>query len=75
MNNIPEVAGVSAAVLIYVFCAFFALIPLFVWMQLRQIIKLLKKIEDTNERIADNTRPAGQRSGASSIKYISGIND
>ena len=69
MNNIPEVAGVSVVFLFYVFCAFFALIPLFVWMQLRQIIKLLKKIEDTNERIADNTRSAGQQSGSSSVKY------
>ena len=75
MNNIPEVAGVSVVFLFFVFCAFFALIPLFVWMQLRQIIKLLKKIEDTNERIADNTRSAGQQSGASSVKYIAGIND
>ena len=70
MNNIPEVAGVSVVFLFYVFCAFFALIPLFVWMQLRQIIKLLKKIDDTNERIADNTRSSGQQSGPSSVKYI-----
>jgi hypothetical protein len=57
------------------FAAFVALTPLFIWMQLRQVIKLLKAIRDSNERIADNSRTSGQQSAPSSAKYIPGINE
>jgi hypothetical protein len=61
---------VVGGVLFWVFLVFFSLIPLFVWMQLRQIIKLLREIRDSNDRIADNTTPAIQKTSASSsVKY------
>jgi hypothetical protein len=68
-----DLIAIGGGVLVWAFIAFFAFIPLFVWMQLRQIIKLLKKIADTNERIAENTRSAGQKTSPSSVKYNSGI--
>ena len=40
-------------------------------MQLRQIIKLLREIRDSNDRIADNTTPPGsQPRSESSVKYV-----
>ena len=45
MNNIPEVAGVSVVFLFYVFCAFFALIPLFVWKQTTDELLILTLTE------------------------------
>ena len=68
-----DLIAIGGGVLVWAFLAFFAFIPLFVWMQLRQVIKLLKKIADTNERVAENTRPAGQKLNPSSVKYNSGI--
>lgn len=56
------------------FAAFVGLTPFFIWMQLRQVIKLLKAIRDSNERIADNIPSSGQQSAPSSVKYIPGIN-
>jgi hypothetical protein len=56
------------------FAAFVGLTPFFIWMQLRQVIKLLKAIRDSNERIADSIRSSGQQSAPSSVKYIPGIN-
>jgi hypothetical protein len=41
------------------FLAFVALTPFFIWLQLRQVIKLLKAIRDSNEQIAENTTPVG----------------
>jgi hypothetical protein len=67
--NIETLYAIPVAIS-YAFVFFFALIPLFVWMQLRQIIKLLREIRDSNDRIADNTTPSGSRPHAdSSVKY------
>jgi hypothetical protein len=53
------------------FLAFVALTPFFIWLQLRQVIKLLKAIRDSNEQIAENTTPAGSRPRSeSSGKYV-----
>lgn len=67
--NIDTLLAIPVA-LFYALAFFFALIPLFVWMQLRQIIKLLREIRDSNEHIAENTTPLGSRpSSDSSVKY------
>ena len=69
--NIPlNTFSFSIGLAIWAFLIFFTLIPLFVWMQLRQIIKLLREIRDSNEHIAENTTPSGSRpSSDSSVKY------
>ena len=73
MNSTNILAG--GYLFVWGFAAFVALTPFFIWMQLGQVIKLLKAIRDSNERIADNTRSSGQQSTPSSVKYIPGIND
>ena len=61
----------SFGLAIWAFLVFFTFIPLFVWMQLRQIIKLLREIRDSNDRIADNTTPVGSKPRSeSSGKYV-----
>ena len=61
----------SFGLAIWAFLIFFTFIPLFVWMQLRQIIKLLREIRDSNDRIADNTTPVGSKpQSESSGKYL-----
>lgn len=61
---------VPIGIAIWAFLIFFTFIPLFVWMQLRQIIKLLREIRDSNDRIADNTTPVGSKpKSESSVKY------
>ncbi len=72
MNSTNLLAG--GYLFLWGFAAFVALTPFFIWMQLRQVIKLLKAIRDSNERIADNSRASGQQSTPNSIKYIPGIN-
>lgn len=70
--NIPLNAfTVPIGLAFWAFLIFFTFIPLFVWMQLRQIIKLLREIRDSNDRIADNTTPAGSKPRSeSSGKYV-----
>jgi hypothetical protein len=64
-------AGVIVYVGFSVFLVFMFLIPLFIWMRIGKVILLLKEIRDSNDRIADNTMPAGSRpSSKSSAKYV-----
>ena len=66
--------GAGGIVFFWGFLVFVGLTPFFIWMQLRQVIKLLKAIRDSNDTIADNIRSSGQQSAPSSVKYkIPGI--
>ena len=69
MNSTNILAG--GYLFVWGFAAFVALTPFFIWLQLRQVIKLLKAIRDSNEQIAENTTPAGSKPRSeSSGKYV-----
>lgn len=72
MSSIESVPSVLIVLVLMFVVAFLWLIPIFIWLQLRQVIRLLKEIRESSERIAENTRPAGQRGTQSSVRYTAG---
>lgn len=67
----PEAIPAAAVYgVLLVVALFWLFLPVLVWSQLRQVIKLLREIRDLSAQVADNTRKPGEAArSSSSVRY------